>query len=207
MPVQTLEPLVQRVRYPFAARHVQLLARETLSPGFVRLTLGGPDLAGFASPGFDDHVKLALPQEGRDKPNLPVLVDGIPIVEGPRPTLRDYTPLHHDGARHTVQLEFAVYGDGPAAHWARTAPLGQWVGLAGPRGSMLIPLALDWHLLLGDESAMPAIACSSLTRPTHAPGAAARRWTACSPIHWPGRCSSWPCPPARDSSGVGASMR
>ncbi|MBZ0226135.1 MAG: siderophore-interacting protein [Comamonas sp.] len=157
MPVQTLEPLVQRVRYPFTARHVQLLAREALSPGFVRLTLGGPDLAGFASPGFDDHVKLALPQEGRDKPNLPVLVDGIPIVEGARATMRDYTPLNHDGARHTVQLEFAVHGDGPAAHWARTAPLGQWVGLVGPRGSMLIPMELDWHLLLGDESAMPAI--------------------------------------------------
>lgn len=157
MPIQTLEPLVQRVRHPFAARHVQLLAREVVSPGFVRLTLGGADLAGFFSPGFDDHVKLALPQEGRERPNLPVLVDGIPVVHGPRATLRDYTPLHYDGARHTVQLEFAVHGDGPAAHWARTAPLGQWVGLAGPRGSMLIPTALDWHLLLGDESAMPAI--------------------------------------------------
>jgi len=157
MPIQTLEPLVQRVRHPFSARHVQLLARETVSPGFVCLTLGGPDLAGFTSLGFDDHVKLALPQEGRDRPNLPVLVDGVPIVEGPRPTMRDYTPLHHDAAGHTVQIEFAVHGDGPAAHWARTAPLGQWVGLAGPRGSMLIPLALDWHLLLGDESAMPAI--------------------------------------------------
>ena len=31
-----------------------------------------------------------------------------------------------------------------------------WLGLAGPRGSLLIPAALDWHLLLGDETAMPA---------------------------------------------------
>ena len=56
------EPLIERVRHPFRARHVQLLAREAISPGFVRLTLGGPELAGFVSAGFDDHVKLILPE-------------------------------------------------------------------------------------------------------------------------------------------------
>lgn len=148
---------VQRVRHTFAARHVQLLAREVPSPGFVRLTLGGPGLAGFTSLGFDDHVKLILPQAGQERPNLPTLAGGRPHIEGERPTLRDYTPLHYDADRHTVQIEFAVHGDGPAATWARTAPIGQWAGLAGPRGSMLVPADLDWHLLLGDESAMPAI--------------------------------------------------
>lgn len=157
MSIHAPEPLIQRVRHPFAARHVQLLAREAPSPGFVRLTLGGPGLAGFVSAGFDDHVKLILPQPGRDKPSLPVVVDGRPHIDGARPTMRDYTPLHHDAAAHTLQMEFAVHGTGPAAQWALHAPIGQWVGLAGPRGSMLIPADLDWHLLLGDESAMPAI--------------------------------------------------
>ncbi|MFT3780085.1 MAG: siderophore-interacting protein [Ottowia sp.] len=151
------EPLIQRVRHPFAARHAQLRAREKLSPGFVRVTLDGPELAGFASAGFDDHVKFILPQEGQDKPNLPRIVDGRPQVDGARPTMRDYTPLRFDAEACTLQLDFAVHGGGPAEAWALNAPLGQWVGLAGPRGSMVVPAALDWHLLLGDETAMPAI--------------------------------------------------
>ena len=55
-------PIMQRVRHEFRSRHVQLLAREQISPGFIRLTVGGPELAGFASAGFDDHTKLILPQ-------------------------------------------------------------------------------------------------------------------------------------------------
>jgi len=150
-------PLIERVRHPFAARHVQVLARHAVSPGFVRLTLGGPALAGFVSAGFDDHVKLILPQAGQERPSLPAMVDGRPHIDGPRPTMRDYTPLYHDAGANTVQLEFAVHDGGPAVDWALHAPVGQWVGLAGPRGSMLVAPGLDWHLLLGDESAMPAI--------------------------------------------------
>ena len=157
MSTRSSEPLIQRVRHPFAARHVQLLARETLSPGFVRLTLGGPELEGFVSAGFDDHVKLILPQAGQDKPNLPAIVDGRPHIEGARPTMRDYTPLRYDAGARTLQMEFAVHGGGPAVDWALKAAVGQWLGLAGPRGSMVIPGDLDWHVLLGDESAMPAI--------------------------------------------------
>ena len=148
---------MQRVRHPFRARHVQLLARESISPGFLRLTLGGPELNDFLSAGFDDHVKLILPQSGLEKPNLPVMIDGRPYIEGERPTMRDYTPLNFDASNNTLLMEFALHGAGPAADWARTAPIGQWLGLAGPRGSLLIPADLQWHWLLGDESAMPAI--------------------------------------------------
>lgn len=153
----TTRPVMQRVRHPFASRHVQLLAREAISPGFVRLTLGGPQMQGFLSAGFDDHTKLILPQPGLDRPNLPQLVDGRPHVDGERPTMRDYTPLNHDAERNTVQIDFALHGTGPAVEWARSAPIGQWLGLAGPRGSMVVEPALAWHWLIGDETAMPAI--------------------------------------------------
>ena len=151
-------PVVHRVRHPFRARHVQLLSREQPSPGFVRLTLGGPDLEDFVSAGFDDHVKLILPQAGRELPALPVLLDGRPtFVEDERPTLRDYTPLRYDAARQNLIMDFALHDAGPATEWALTAPLGQWVGLAGPRGSLVISANLPWHWLFGDETAMPAI--------------------------------------------------
>lgn len=180
------EPLIQRVRHPFAARHAQILAREAISPGFIRLTFGGPELAGFVSAGFDDHVKLILPQAGQDKPNLPALVDGRPHVEGARPDMRDYTPMRYDPDANTLQMEFAVHGSGPAAELALTAPLGTWVGLAGPRGSMVVPVDLDWHVLLGDETAMPAIerrlaqlpgGTRAIVRVQAADPADARAWT------------------------------
>ncbi len=151
--------MVERVRHPFRARHVKLLEREQSSPGFVRLTLGGPELEGFVSAGFDDHVKLILPQTGREQPALPVLVNGRPtfVEEEPRPTLRDYTPLHYDAGKQTLTVDFALHDAGPATEWALLAPLGQWVGLAGPRGSLVIDSGLRWHWLFGDETAMPAI--------------------------------------------------
>ena len=150
-------PLIERVRHPFRSRHVQVLARDMITPGFVRLTVGGPEMDEFISAGFDDHVKLILPQAGQEKPNLPTVVDGRPHIEGARPTMRDYTPLLHDAAANTLTLDFAIHGTGPAADWAREAPIGQWLGLAGPRGSMVVPTDLDWHILLGDETAIPAI--------------------------------------------------
>ena len=154
---ESSKPFIQRVRHDFRARHLQLLAREPISPGFVRLTLGGPELEGFLSAGFDDHIKLILPQAGLEKPNLPAMVDGRPHIEGERPTMRDYTPLYYDAAAGTLRVDFAIRGTGPAAEWARTAPIGDWLGVAGPRGSMVVPADLSWHWFFGDETAMPAI--------------------------------------------------
>lgn len=148
---------VERVRYPFAARHMQLISREMVSPGFVRVTLGTAELAGFRSDGFDDHVKLLLPHAGAEKPALPTLVDGRPHFAGERPLARDYTPLRWDEGKGMLVLEFALHNDGPAAQWAAQSPMGSWVGIAGPRGSLVIPPEFAWHWLLGDDSALPAI--------------------------------------------------
>ena len=47
---------------------------------------------------------------------------------------------------------------GPAATWAAQAKVGQYLGVGGPRGSLVIPTGFDWHLLIGDDTALPAIA-------------------------------------------------
>lgn len=110
--------MFERLRHPFSARHVQLLAREYISPNFIRLTLGGPDMAGFKSLGFDDHVKLILPQAGQQKPNLPYLVDEKPQVDEPRPIMRDYTPLNYDERLNTIELDFACADPRDQRAWA-----------------------------------------------------------------------------------------
>ena len=71
---------------------------------------------------------------------------------------RDYTPRRFDAERRELTIEFVLHGDGPATAWAAQAVAGQWIGVGGPRGSILIPDDYDTYLLAGDETALPAIA-------------------------------------------------
>ena len=150
----TAAPAFERVRHPFKARHLQLLSREQISLNFLLLTLVG-ELRDFSSDGFDDHFKLILPQEGLEKPLLPEMVDGKPFIDGRRPTMRDYTPLRW--TTNTLTVDFALHENGPATEWARNAPMGSWVGVAGPRGSMVINKDFDWYWMFADTSGLPAV--------------------------------------------------
>jgi ferric-chelate reductase (NADPH) len=158
--------VVERVRHPLTARHLQVVRRTQVSPGFVRLTLAGPELTGFASAGFDDHLKLILPQAGQERPALPTVVDGRPVFPDPRPVLRDYTPARFDAAAGELDIEVALHDAGPASDWAADAFVGQWIGIAGPRGSLVIPTGFEWHWLIGDDTALPAIARRLAELPT-----------------------------------------
>jgi NADPH-dependent ferric siderophore reductase len=71
--------------------------------------------------------------------------------------MRDFTPRFHDPVKRELDVEFALHGEGPASEWAAQAANGQSVGVGGPRGSFIIPVDYDWHLLIGDETALPAI--------------------------------------------------
>ena len=131
---------VQRVRHELKRRDVTVVRAETISPHFRSVTLGGEALEGFVSASFDDHCKLILDAGGAAS------------------VMRDYTPRRFDPAARELTLEFALHGDGPAAGWAAQAAPGQRATIGGPRGSFIIPLDYGWHLLAGDETALPAIA-------------------------------------------------
>jgi NADPH-dependent ferric siderophore reductase len=151
---------VQRVRHPLKMRMLQVARTQRVTPRLLRVTLVGDDLAGFTSASFDDHVKVFIPKPGEDRPVLPEVGPDGPIrtADGPRPIARDYTPRHFDPVAGELDLEFVLHGDGPATTWAAQARPGQFVGVGGPRGSFVIPEAFDWHLLIGDEAALPAVA-------------------------------------------------
>jgi len=72
--------------------------------------------------------------------------------------MRDYTPRLYNAAARELTIEFALHGDGPAADWASQAAPGDRATIGGPRGSFIIPTDYAWHLLVGDDSALPAIA-------------------------------------------------
>jgi len=157
--MSTLELTVQRVRHSLKMRLLRVVRAQRISPQLLRVTLGGPDLSDFVSASFDDHVKVFFPAPGEDRPALPVLGPHGPVFpEGqPRSPARDYTPRRYDASAHELDLEFVLHGDGPASTWAAQAAPGQYLGVGGPRGSFVIPKGFDWHLLIGDETALPAI--------------------------------------------------
>lgn len=157
---QALEPEVRRVRHALEIRQLTVQAAELITPHIRRLTLHGDSVASLVSEGFDDHVKLLLPAPGETSLRLPTFGPGgrPEHGDGPRPIARDYTPRRVDHAARTVQIDFCLHGDGPAARWAAQAQVGDAVTLGGPRGSMVVPTDLKWQWLVGDESALPAIA-------------------------------------------------
>lgn len=134
------DTLVRRVRHDLKLRDVTVARVEPLGPGFAAITFTGEALADFTSLSFDDHVKFMFAD-----------ADGTQVR-------RDYTPRRFSREARELVIEFALHGDGEAAGWARRAVAGQRALVGGPRGSMIVPLALDWHLLAGDATALPAIA-------------------------------------------------
>ncbi|WP_035052789.1 siderophore-interacting protein [Andreprevotia chitinilytica] len=151
---------VQRVRHTLKLRHLQVRRVQQLSPHLVRITFTGDDLADFVSASFDDHIKVFFPAPGEVAPRMPELgPNGPTFVEGAaRPIARDYTPRRFDPASGELDIEFVLHGEGPATTWAAQAKPGQQLGIGGPRGSFVIPTGFHWHLLIGDDSALPAIA-------------------------------------------------
>lgn len=151
--------LGRRVRHELRRRLLTVRRVERITPGMARITLAGPDLAGFTSASFDDHVKVFLPAPGQEEPVMPDFGPNGPVLpEGaPRPVARDYTPRRYDAAAGELVIDFALHEAGPATEWAAAARPGQKLGLGGPRGSFILPDDLDWYLLAGDETALPAI--------------------------------------------------
>lgn len=148
----------RRVRHPLVFRHVQVLEVQDITPSMRRVIFGGEELAGFSSAAADDHVKLFFPVNGEPLPRPTMGADGLQFPEGAaRPPLRDYTPRHFDAAARTLAIDFVLHGNGPAATWAATAAPGQLIGLGGPRGSMLVADDFDHYVMVGDETALPAI--------------------------------------------------
>ncbi len=154
---------------PPVLRRLEVVAVRDLSPGMRRVTLGGPELAendahGFTVPalrtdGFDDHVKVFVPVPGQDVPLLPVQeperLDYT--ATGLRPLAKDYTPRRLDLDALELDLDFVRHGDGHASGWVERVRAGDPAWIAGPAVTAGRPHGVDWFLLVGDETALPAI--------------------------------------------------
>jgi NADPH-dependent ferric siderophore reductase len=135
----------RRVRHEPRRRELEVRSVSKISAHMIRVTLGG-DLEGFTSLGFDDHIKLFFPAGAAPAGGEPQLVS------------RDYTPRRYDPVAKTLDVEFVIHDAGPATRWAEQVRPGQTLRIGGPRGSFIIPTSFDWHLLIGDDTGLPAIA-------------------------------------------------
>jgi NADPH-dependent ferric siderophore reductase len=128
-----------------------------------RVVLGGDTLADFATGTSTDHyVKLLFGAPGVTYPE-PFDLESI-REEFPReqwPVTRTYTVRSWDPEVRELTLDFVVHGDeGLAGPWALRVQPGEVVRFMGPGGAYAPDHGADWHLLAGDESALPAIAAA-----------------------------------------------
>lgn len=130
---------ITRHRHEIKRRVLTVREKSHVTPGMIRVLFNGPDLDSFVSLSPDDHVKLAVPANGGEAEK------------------RDYTPRHFSPVDRTLAIDFAVHDAGPATQWAIEAKPGDTLEIGGPRGSAVVPHDFDWWLLIGDETALPAI--------------------------------------------------
>lgn len=136
---------------------------EQLTPHMTRVVLGGPGLADFTAGEYTDHyVKLQFLVDGVEYPT-PFDLQRI-RAELPReqwPTIRTYTVRRWDPDVRELSIDVVIHGDeGIAGPWATRVRPGEDVRFAGPGGGYAPSADAAWHLLVGDESALPAIAAS-----------------------------------------------
>lgn len=145
----------------------QVVRSEQLTPHMQRVVLGPVPgeggLDAFTAGDCTDHyVKLLFPPAGVTYPE-PFDVQRI-REELPRdqwPVTRTYTVRAWEAATRELTLDFVVHGDeGLAGPWAAQARPGDRIRFMGPGGAYAPEADADWHLLAGDESALPAIAAA-----------------------------------------------
>jgi NADPH-dependent ferric siderophore reductase len=123
---------------------VVITARESLTPHMVRLTLSGPDLQGMRARPAQDIELLLGPEHGRRVKR--------------RYTIRQLRP---EAGELDVDVLLHSSG-GPGSSWAAHAATGDDADFIGPKGKLQL-LDADWHLFVGDEASLPAIAALTET--------------------------------------------
>lgn len=131
---------VRRVRHELRRRTLKVLRTQWLTESYLAITFGTPELEGFTSLGFDDHIKLFFPTGGES------------------PAMRDYTPRGFDPLTRELTIEFAIHHPaGPATAWALAAKPGDTLDIGGPRGSFILDDVFDGYLFIADEAGVPAL--------------------------------------------------
>ncbi|WP_280217103.1 siderophore-interacting protein [Nocardia neocaledoniensis] len=160
---------VQRPTMAYATMRVRRVVR--LTPRMVRVTFDCADSAALADTGPDQYTKVFFPLPGQARPVVPppIEVEGgvmswyqryLAMPDEVRPPMRTYTVRAQRPELGELDIDFALHPDhaGPASDWASSAAPGDEIGLLCPPHALYCPPPdPDWQLLVGDETAIPAI--------------------------------------------------
>jgi NADPH-dependent ferric siderophore reductase len=120
-----------------------------LTPRMRRVTLTGDSLRGLTPNPAQDAELIFTESSGRK-------------------LRRRYTIRHARPDAGEWDLDVLLHGSGPGSDWAARVEAGAPIEFFAPRGRIELAAA-DWHLLVGDESALPAIAALAEAAPASAP--------------------------------------
>lgn len=123
----------------------------------LRLELGGEELDGLPPAGPAASIRLVVPWAG-DEFEVPTWTGNeFLLSDGRRPALRTFTPVDFDRESNQLTLDIVRHGGGAISEWAEAANVGDCAAISGPgRGEAIDPDA-HRYILLGDETAIPAI--------------------------------------------------
>lgn len=153
---------------PIVLREVEVTDITDITPNMRRLTVAGDDLSAgmvngmprprFRSEGFDDHVKLVIPTPETE--SLDIGEQGEFRFNWNREALtftRDYTVRSVAADSSSFTFDVVRHASGLASDWAFGAAVGDSFNFAGPKTCSSISEGIDFHLLVADETALPAV--------------------------------------------------
>jgi NADPH-dependent ferric siderophore reductase len=141
-----------------------------VTPRLTRVTFHGSDLEGLRIEEPAASVRLLLPAPGATELVMPAWTGNeFLLPDGSRPALRTFTPRRIDHEALELDLEIVMHDGGVASRWAEVAQPGDPAAISGPgRGFTIAPDASAF-VLVGDETAIPAISQLLEALPTKAP--------------------------------------
>ena len=213
----------QRARaFPLAVGILEVVEMVRLSPNMRRVVLTGPQIAELPVREPGEIITLIWPAPGSTEIVLPPPRRWRFPESGRDQPVRNLTIRNLDRPRGRLTIDFFMHAhDGPASGWARRAAPGDVVGFGGPRPHWVTDETADWTLLIGDETALPAIGAiaeSPARRAPHDCGHRGREFRRGARAHRPQHCRVALAPPRgaparprecarRGGRGAGAARR
>lgn len=165
--------------WEYSAFAVTVAEAGAIAPGWRRLTLRAPELRDFAPWGLDQRIKLVLPLPDGSLADFGLMAQPTPhpsqwyarwkaLPETERNVLRTYTPSAIRPEQGEIDVDVLLHDPpGPASAWAAEVTPGEGLWITGPdMRNGWTGYGLHWQappgatrwLLVGDETAFPAIA-------------------------------------------------
>ncbi|MCS3843458.1 siderophore-interacting protein [Microbacterium sp. AK031] len=170
--------------------HLEVLRSERLAAHWARITLGGGEISKFRPMGYDQWFRLFIPVGGEaGLERVPAkahkmfgYLKFLRIPDGERPVMRNYTVRAYRpataGRGAEIDVDFVLHGSaadgtaGPASRWAETCKPGEHVLIIDEGLTFNPERGTDHVVLVGDETALPAIAAICASLPSTARGLA-----------------------------------